>query len=140
MKNFILLTILFSFVFSTQSFARKPAVEDFVGVESQDYQPTPKGTEFVFNFQKNLNSSVNETPRFAEVSNTFNVIAVFAFVALPFLMWFGITRNSTHDKTTHTLAEKTFTPVDATSTHENLAKLSDYRADEKSVEDKKKAS
>jgi hypothetical protein len=38
------------------SFARGPAVEDFVGIENQEPDVTPEGTHALFNFQEDVKS------------------------------------------------------------------------------------
>jgi hypothetical protein len=50
-----LVTLLF-LTFSLSVFAqgRKPAVEDFVGIEVEHPEETPQGTEALFNFEKEM--------------------------------------------------------------------------------------
>lgn len=55
MHKFSTLLILFTFFTSTAAFSRGPAVEDFVGIEMDENQPsTPQGTEVLFNFEKEM--------------------------------------------------------------------------------------
>jgi len=93
MKSIKLMIIFALMALSLTSFARKPAVEDFVGVETEDYRPTTKGTEVVFNFGNHLyqdqRTTLNTNTEIA--TNASAVIGLLSLIALPFLLFFGIT-------------------------------------------------
>ena len=125
---FIILTCAF------QAIARKPAVEDFVGVETETYKPTPAGSEVVFNFGNHVIDSRNQS-FFSQ--NAVSIVVSFAFLALPFLMWFGLKKFSTMTPVQVTEEEVTPSFEQDSTTHSNVAKLEDFR----NAEDKdKKAS
>tara|TARA_B100001971_G_scaffold215195_1_gene260240 strand:- start:63874 stop:64245 length:372 start_codon:yes stop_codon:yes gene_type:complete len=84
------LFLLLSFLVLPSAFARKPAVEDFVGVEPQDYSRTPQGTEVLFDF----GNKIKANPTTTENSNLTSTFVLISFILLPFAMWFGITRSS----------------------------------------------
>jgi hypothetical protein len=135
MKKIILSLLILNISLMANSFARKPAVEDFVGVESQDYKETPKGTEVIFNFGQHIQKFKNEVPTVSpsgssDLSGGFGLLAIFSFIALPFLMWFGIAI-----KTKHVTKSKSF--KSGVESSENIANLSDYRSDEQSSDEKK---
>lgn len=88
---------------SQLSFAqgRKPAVEDFVGIEIETPQTTPQGTEGLFNFEKDIGEyqKVNDnTAKLAKANpatettnnNLSATAAVLLILGLPGLMWFLI--------------------------------------------------
>ena len=84
------LFLLLSFLVLPSAFARKPAVEDFVAVEPQDYSRTPQGTEVLFDF----GNKIKANPTTTENSNLTSTFVLISFILLPFAMWFGITRSS----------------------------------------------
>lgn len=63
------LTFLFFIAVLTISggHARGPAVEDFVGIENQEPDVTPEGTQALFNFQEEVETFKQEGPRPAAV-------------------------------------------------------------------------
>ncbi len=88
---------------SQLSFAqgRKPAVEDFVGIEIETPQTTPQGTEGLFNFEKDIGEYqkvkdntaklVKENPATETTNNNLSATAaVLLILGLPGLMWFLI--------------------------------------------------
>lgn len=131
MKRFIFAVLIFNFISTTTVFARKPAVEDFVGVESQDYSQTPPGTEVLFNFTEGIEQMNTDKPldSSTNTSQAFAWFAIFSFIALPFLMWFGITKKQTSEQATQSVKK---VPSDKTliRTEPNVAKLEDYRNEE----------
>ena len=82
--------------------ARKPAVEDFVGVEPESYSRTPQGTEVLFEFGNTVKAFrpyESVAPKGAEAAETFwtewtPIIALLGFLLLPSIMWHGITRSA----------------------------------------------
>lgn len=91
-RIFCLLTLM---TLSLSANARKPAVEDFVGVETKYKQTTPKGTEVLFNFGNHIklvNQNVTNSTEFTSPYVGLGVLG--SFVLLPFLMWFGMTRTT----------------------------------------------
>ena len=98
MKTIYFLFILSLSFFTLNANARKPAVEDFVGVVPKDYKETPKGTEVLFDFNKKVEQLKQQNPnkRF-ELAESYNLPAILAsisFIALPFFMWLFISRYS----------------------------------------------
>ena len=132
-----LITICLLLTVSASTFARKPAVEDFVGVESEHYKKTPKGTEVLFNFEKQIQQSQTQDTSNWSNSTWFGMFALAAFAALPFLMWFSIMGISNKESEANTVqsnqpthqSQPDVTPV----TH-----LDDYRKEKD--DDVKKAS
>lgn len=53
MKSLVLFALTLTLTAAT-SFARGPAVEDFVGIESETPDVTPEGTEALFNFEQDV--------------------------------------------------------------------------------------
>lgn len=53
MKSLVLFALTLTLTVAT-SFARGPAVEDFVGIESETPDVTPEGTEALFNFEQDV--------------------------------------------------------------------------------------
>ena len=135
-----LLAIFFILSLSTSLYARKPAVEDFVGVETEGYQKTPKGTEVLFNFENQLGSNKfksNNTNTSGKTDidafniDSFSTVMLFAFATLPFLMWFGINQSVKEQKTINS----TQTPP-KTQTTAKVESLDDYRKSKEDDEDK----
>jgi len=61
--------VLFAFTLSltvSGSFARGPAVEDFVGIESETPDVTPEGTEALFNFEQDVAKFQNRPAKKSE--------------------------------------------------------------------------
>ena len=88
-------------VISQVSFAqaRKPAVEDFVGIEIDQPEGTPQGTEGLFNFEKDiskfgetkeqpLKSAKTDTSVSNEEPTSLTTILAITFIlGLPILIW-----------------------------------------------------
>jgi hypothetical protein len=83
-------------LFSQFSFAqgRKPAVEDFVGIEVEHPESAPQGTENLFNFEKDMDQyqntvtspeqKISSTPKSTNNTNEFfRYIGVVLLLALP---------------------------------------------------------
>jgi hypothetical protein len=134
-SKFIILALAITLSFS--SFARKPAVEDFVGVETETYSETPAGTEVSFNFGNHISKS-NSYLRQPGNSNLFSLLTFLAFAALPFILWYGIT-SSIQQPRQVTTAKTNPESTTQTSTPAGVTNLEDYRNTEKE-EDVKKAS
>ncbi|MBD65066.1 MAG: hypothetical protein CME62_07655 [Halobacteriovoraceae bacterium] len=131
MKNGVLFLVFIVAAFSMVAEARKPAVEDFVGVETNSYLQTPPGTEVQFDFGNHIEPQTSQLSK--QSSQWFSLGFLGLFVSLPFLMWFAITR-SVETQTTET------TEVASTA---NVKQLDDYRAtenEEEITEEEKKAS
>ena len=100
-------TLGFIFLIITQlAFAqgRKPAVEDFVGIEVDQPEGTPQGTEGLFNFEKDIDKfeHTKDSPTgVAQVVNTktqdpsdLTTALVIAFMlGLPGMIWFFMMSN-----------------------------------------------
>ena len=138
LRNLLVLTFLFTMVFSVNTFARKPAVEDFVGVETENYRPTTKGTEVLFNFGNHINSIEKEARNKQKTTGWIATGTLVAFVLLPFFMWFGITNTLKKEDETSVVVENNNT-VEPTANLENVKHLSDYKTDH-DKDDIKKAS
>lgn len=98
----ILSVIFFGSLFLTslQVQARKPAVEEFIGVETQYYQDIEPGNEVYFNFSDKMPEKTDQP------GPVFSLFVLFAFMSLPLALWFAITReNKDHN---HQLSEKSF--------------------------------
>lgn len=89
----LLLSIIYTAFLSANAIARKPAVEDFVGIETEGYDRTPKGTEVVFEFGNMVQAKASVSQP-APSSNILPGLMVLGFFSLPFLMWLGITRKT----------------------------------------------
>jgi hypothetical protein len=89
------------------AWARKPAVEDFEGIETQQPEVIPQGTEALFNFDKDIAHQVGQkkavirniehipVTRF-EDQNTFpwaGVMGLLTLLALPLASWFSTTKK-----------------------------------------------
>lgn len=100
-------TLGFIFLIITQvAFAqgRKPAVEDFVGIEVDQPEGTPQGTEGLFNFEKDIDKfehTKDSSSGVAPVVNTktqdpsdLTTALVIAFMlGLPGMIWFFMMSN-----------------------------------------------
>ena len=100
-------TLGFMFLIITQvAFAqgRKPAVEDFVGIEVDQPEGTPQGTEGLFNFEKDIDKfehTKDSSSGVAPVVNTktqdpsdLTTALVIAFMlGLPGMIWFFMMSN-----------------------------------------------
>jgi hypothetical protein len=85
---------------STFSFAqgRKPAVEDFVGIEVEEALVTPQGTESLYNLEQDLNRiEAKNKPKIQAPSEVnpaetnYGPSAIFGFsmvLGLPLVIWF----------------------------------------------------
>ncbi len=129
----ILLILSLCCVVSFSSWARKPAVEDFVGIETPEPEVIPQGTEALFNFDKDI--AQKDLPRKAVIKNIEHVpvanfeekstfpwaglMGLLTLLALPLASWF----------TTSKKIDETLSPVST---------LDDYRKKDK--ENIKKAS
>jgi hypothetical protein len=97
-------TAIIFLLFTTlaQAQGRKPAVEDFMGVEIEEVAFAPAGTEALFNFEKEVQNLVQEegqpSPRqqqpgqqFAEAPaqawSTSTMMGIIVLLGLPFLTW-----------------------------------------------------
>jgi hypothetical protein len=86
MSKILLFSIL---ILSTSAFSRAPAVEDFVGIEPEDYQITTPGTETLYDFNNQLQNYDNEIgTSYSENAITFTVLGF--FILIPSLMWLGM--------------------------------------------------
>jgi hypothetical protein len=138
-KYFLLLSMLLS-LFSLNSFARKPAVEPVVGVESESYNPTTVGMEVKYNFGNFIKAN-NMGPNTMEVSTPqwLAGVTLVSFALLPFMMWFFINKSTQKIGAT-TEEEETHQTYADTIGQENVASLSDHRSEtqETDKEEKKK--
>lgn len=117
MKAFIILSVL---AFSLSGFARKPAVEEFIGVEPEGYVQTTAATDVQFNFGNTIkayNSNQSSTS-----TNWFSIFALGTFVSLPFFLWAGMTRSMRKEEVLH--------QTNTTTNNADITNLSDYRNQE----------
>lgn len=129
---------------------RAPAVEDFVGVETQDYTPAPEGTEFFFNFDHNqveqaqIDSAPIEASHKQQIPFEFPIIITFAVIALPFIMWFGIQHSMRHipeTKSENEVADSNLNNVEFLEMYQKeKQKVDSVSEHDESLDDEKKAS
>lgn len=124
MKVSKLLLTLILITGAFQAIARKPAVEDFVGVETETYKETPLGTEVSFNFGNHVTDSLNQN-FFSQ--NGLSIGVTLGFLTLPFLAWLGLASFKSKEVFTAEVVEEETPTMEA----ENVTSLEDYReADE----------
>lgn len=138
LRLFLVLTALFTMTFAANSHARKPAVEEFVGVETENYRPTTKGTEVLFNFGNHIDSHEKKLRTKQNTTGWFATGTLVAFVLLPFFMWVGITSALKKEDEVVEIVENT-NHVPSNENLENVKHLSDYKSDNQD-DDIKKAS
>jgi hypothetical protein len=97
-KYLVLLVCLSSLSFS---WARKPAVEDFVGIENQDPEVIPQGTEALFNFDQQLDGHQNNKAVIKKVEYVktkalegheypiAGILGLLTLLALPVTSWYS---------------------------------------------------
>jgi hypothetical protein len=83
--------------------ARKPAVEDFVGIEVDHPEDAPQGTEGLFNFEKDIDKFQNKQVQIAPTKtfrsaesqspNTMMLLTVALIFSLPAMIWFLMMHN-----------------------------------------------
>lgn len=127
--KFIVLSVLLSFFVANSAVARKPAVEEFVGIETEHFDKTPQGTEVIFEFG-NMVQVKNVEIQSTNGTNFVAPLMIVGFLFLPFLMWFGITRKT----------KSVVKTEESHSQHDNITKLDDFRSTESHEEEVKKAS
>ena len=132
MKASKLLIICILITSAFQAMARKPAVEDFVGVETDTYEVTPPGTEVSFNLGNHIVDTTNQS---FWSQNAFSLGVTTTLLALPFFMWFGLRNSNNNALTTNT--SEVFEESHQEEKDKNVANLSDFRDEE---EKEKKAS
>jgi len=135
MKLTQLLVMTFIFTLSVNLYARKPAVEDFVGVETEGYTKTPEGTEVLFDFGNSLpNPQVENTNNSSKIDiDSFSTFMLIAFSTLPFIMWFGINQSVKEQNAVNA----TQTPPSSAQTNSSkVENLDDYRKSDKDDEEK----
>lgn len=125
-KIFLFFIIICSFSGLKAAQGRAPAVEDFVGVETQDYAVTTEGTEVFFNFDQNTVTSNTSTKQ--EMPSQFPFWVFVAFVTLPFIMWLGINRSLNQPSTRVVLEESQQIP-------ENVEFLEIYQKEKQKVDE-----
>ena len=123
------ISILFvTLLLAPGAFARKPAVEDFVGVEPESYVAPSQGTEVLFDFGNTVQAITTENT--SQWGQWMPVFVLISFMLLPMVVWFGITRTENKNN------EQTQEPA-----HQNVARLSDYQKEREQEEEQiKKAS
>lgn len=81
---------------SALAVGRSPAVEDFVGIEVDEPQSAPQGTEPLFNFEQDLSKHAENGSKSPELAPTtssqqgwsiFSVIGIAMALALPMGVW-----------------------------------------------------
>jgi hypothetical protein len=103
MRFQILALILMLFSQLSFSQGRKPAVEDFVGIEVEHPEAAPQGTENLFNFEKDMNqfqktgnqatSTSVESPSAGSPSDPMRYLGIFTLLALPAVISFLVMNN-----------------------------------------------
>jgi hypothetical protein len=140
LRVFLVLTFLFTLVFATNSHARKPAVEDFVGVETENYRPTTKGTEVLFNFGNHIDSLEKKRRAKQQTAGWIATATLAAFILLPFFMWIGITNSLKNANDNEEVVADHKPEVQTLMQADNVKHLSDYQSDNSDDDDIKKAS
>ncbi len=107
---------------------RKPAIDDFVGVETANYQLTPASGQFSFNFGNHVSATSNSFMDSISTSQMISMIAIMGLLTLPFMLWVGIVRSANKTLVQSAANEETH----EASSHEELenntvASLEDYR-------------
>lgn len=134
------LLALFLIIYSGITFAegRKPAVEDFVGIEIEESKVTPQGTESLYNLEQDLdqintlkNKPVEKKSKISEVNKDWSratILGITLVLGLPLITWYLVMSHF-----------KKKASIDSAS---NIAVLEKYRKErEKKSEDTiKKAS
>ena len=119
-----------------------------MGVIPENYQATPKGTEVLFNFKKELKEKSQNNPdnhifQSSSSLSTTGTYGLLLFITLPFLMWYGLTRTTHKDRVLSQSALETTPPESMREARminqEKVSKLEDYRK-KKEQEDQKKVS
>ena len=131
LRAFLSLTLLITFAFASNSFARKPAVEDFVGVETENYRPTTKGAEVMFNFGNHIKAHQKMVTKGQQsTNNMFSTFVLLGFITLPFFMWFGITYsiNSMEVEEDNVVNSNETAYTDQVQSN-NVKHLNDYKTD-----------
>ena len=138
MKYFFILLSLF--VFTANAQGRKPAVEDFVGVEpAETYEEAVSGNEnqYFYDFGKKVSARHPANSDVLNLENNFwskwsGLIGFFLFVSLPFALWGAIRAMGPQIKTNST--------KEPLHTSTSVANLDDYRNKSDNDKDHKKAS
>lgn len=138
MKFRILLILSLGILTSLSVSARKPAVEDFVGVIPESYQETPKGTEVLFDFSKKVHKVANNKLK-KTISNSdwTGLFGLATIISLPLIMWVFITRSATHPTAPEQTQSTPVTVASTDSTRNNISNLDDYRNVDDDDNDKK---
>ena len=68
--------------------SRGPAVEEFVGIETENYREVPAGQEALYNFDQELKKVENATKL-----ETWPYFLIAAFLLLPMGIWFAVSRK-----------------------------------------------
>jgi len=131
-----MVTLVMTLLMAFSAEARKPAVEQFAGIESENYSPTSKGMEVQFNFGNHVQAThtfQNQSPSM-QTPNWLATSTLVAFVFLPFLMWFGISQSLKNIQIINeetTVVAKDSSEEQEVTTPENVHKLEDYKSDKK---------
>jgi hypothetical protein len=92
--------IIICLLISTSLFAagRRPAVEDFVGIEFEQKQVLPQGTESLYNLEQDIQSIENQKRKTnvqkisqGEKSDGWSITVIFGMtvaIGLPMIIWF----------------------------------------------------
>ncbi len=137
LRILLVLSVFMTLILSGSAIARKPAVESVVGVEPESYKTTSLGTEVQFNFgnfihveapkakTQNNQQTTNQTPAWLATST------LIAFITLPFLMWFAISRSTRSiEAPEQEVAQEEATP-------DNVTNLSDFKPQTTGSDNKK---
>lgn len=132
------ITIILAYSTITLAQARKPAVEDFVGIEVEESKVAPQGTESLYNLEQDLNqieTSKNKPQlkpqKKTQESNSWSGMTLFGitvFLGLPLVVWYLVMSH--------------FKKKASIENASNIAVLEKYRQEreKKSEENIKKAS
>lgn len=99
-RSFIIIGLLLSS--TAWAVGRRPAVEDFVGIEVDHPETTPQGTDSLVNLEKDIQTIHAEAYTVKKAPKTFesttdstpwsvaNTMSVFMIIALPLFSWFFV--------------------------------------------------
>ncbi len=119
-KQFFLMTITLLIIFSSNLWARKPAVDNVIGIEATDFKANPENRLIKFDF--GTATPLNAAPTIPWV----HAIATFLVLGLPILISSVISR-----KKSHTVIETTNNVL--VLTQKKVTKTSDEESDKKAA-------
>lgn len=122
----------FMVILTSSSFARKPAVEDFMGVEpDQEYKVPTDSMKTTFNFSQNK-SAFNKVEPISNGSDWTAILVTFVFILLPVISFSLLSKKSKQSES-EVAANKE-------ATLNNVKVFADYQKNDSDDDDVKKVS